>query len=168
MQVARNFFLSREKVLSRKLNEIALAYKIETALTKDQILELYMNQIYLGQRSYGFSSAARSYFGKKLDQLSSPRWRCWPACRKTRRATTRWRIRSARASASTGAAPHARLNYITKPSTQRRWPSRCASTSAACRNSAPTPSTWPNWRARPCTPSSRKSLHAGIKVTRRS
>jgi penicillin-binding protein 1A len=70
MQVARNFFLSREKVLSRKLNEIVLAYKIEDALTKDQILELYMNQIYLGQRSYGFASAARSYFGKRLDQLT--------------------------------------------------------------------------------------------------
>jgi len=70
MQVARNFFLSREKVLSRKLNEIVLSYKIEDALTKDQILELYMNQIYLGQRSYGFASAARSYFGKKLDQLT--------------------------------------------------------------------------------------------------
>jgi penicillin-binding protein 1A len=70
MQVARNFFLSREKVVSRKLNEIMLAYKIEKALTKDQILELYMNQIYLGQRSYGFSSAARTYFGKTLDQLS--------------------------------------------------------------------------------------------------
>ena len=70
MQVARNFFLSKEKVLSRKLNEIVLAYKIEDALTKDQILELYMNQIYLGQRSYGFASAARSYFGKRLDQLT--------------------------------------------------------------------------------------------------
>ncbi|MFC5510252.1 penicillin-binding protein 1A [Massilia jejuensis] len=70
MQVARNFFLSREKVLSRKLNEVVLAYKIEDALSKDQILELYMNQIFLGQRSYGFASAARSYFSKKLDQLT--------------------------------------------------------------------------------------------------
>jgi penicillin-binding protein 1A len=70
MQVARNFFLTREKIVSRKLNEIALAYKIEAALSKDQILELYMNQIYLGQRSFGFSSAARTYFGKPLDQLS--------------------------------------------------------------------------------------------------
>jgi penicillin-binding protein 1A len=70
MQVARNFFLSREKVISRKFNEVALAYKIEKALSKDQILELYMNQIYLGQRSYGFSSAARTYFGKPLDKLS--------------------------------------------------------------------------------------------------
>lgn len=70
MQVARNFFLSKEKVLSRKLNEVVLSYKIEDALTKDEILELYMNQIYLGQRSYGFASAARSYFSKRLDQLT--------------------------------------------------------------------------------------------------
>ena len=70
MQVARNFFLTNEKTLARKFTEIALAYKIEDSLTKDQILELYMNQIYLGQRSYGFSSAARSYFGKTLDGLT--------------------------------------------------------------------------------------------------
>jgi penicillin-binding protein 1A len=70
MQVARNFFLTREKVVSRKLAEVMLAYKIEAALDKDQILELYMNQIYLGQRSFGFSSAARTYFGKTLKQLS--------------------------------------------------------------------------------------------------
>ena len=70
MQVARTFFLSREKLVSRKLTEIALALKIEKALSKDQILELYMNQIYLGQRAYGFSSAARAYFGKQLGQLS--------------------------------------------------------------------------------------------------
>ncbi|MCA1854776.1 PBP1A family penicillin-binding protein [Massilia oculi] len=70
MQVARNFFLSRDKTLPRKLTEVALAYKIEQALTKDQILEVYMNQIYLGQRAYGFASAARTYFGKPLDRLS--------------------------------------------------------------------------------------------------
>ncbi|MGH8853896.1 MAG: penicillin-binding protein 1A [Telluria sp.] len=70
MQVARNFFLSRDKTLPRKLTEVALAYKIEQALSKDQILEVYMNQIYLGQRSYGFSSAARTYFGKPLEGLS--------------------------------------------------------------------------------------------------
>ena len=63
MQVARDFFLTKEKLFSRKLTEVMLAYKIERALTKDQILELYMNQIYLGQRAYGFSSAARIYFG---------------------------------------------------------------------------------------------------------
>jgi penicillin-binding protein 1A len=70
MQVARNFFLSNEKKLSRKLYEVLLAFKIEQNLSKDQILELYMNQIYLGQRSYGFASAARIYFGKNVSGLT--------------------------------------------------------------------------------------------------
>jgi penicillin-binding protein 1A len=70
MQVARNFFLTREKFYGRKMNEVMLAMKIEAALSKDQILELYMNQIYLGQRSYGFGSAAQVYFGKPLKELS--------------------------------------------------------------------------------------------------
>ncbi len=70
MQVARNFFLSREKTLTRKVNEMLLAFKIETSLSKEQILELYVNQIYLGQRAYGFASAARIYYGKTLEQLS--------------------------------------------------------------------------------------------------
>jgi penicillin-binding protein 1A len=70
MQVARDFYLTREKLFSRKLTEVMLAYKIEAALSKDQILELYMNQVYLGQRAYGFSSAARIYFGKPLKDLS--------------------------------------------------------------------------------------------------
>lgn len=70
MQVARNFYLTQERTVTRKLKEAILTYRIEHALTKDQILELYMNQIYLGQRSYGFSSAARTYFGKSLSELS--------------------------------------------------------------------------------------------------
>ncbi len=70
MQVARNFFLTREKFYGRKLNEVMLAFKIEAALSKDQILELYMNQIYLGQRSFGFASAAQTYFGKSLKDLN--------------------------------------------------------------------------------------------------
>ena len=70
MQVARDFYLTKEKLLSRKLAEVMLAYKIERTLTKDQILELYMNQVYLGQRAYGFSSAARIYFGKALKDLT--------------------------------------------------------------------------------------------------
>ncbi|MCG5073655.1 penicillin-binding protein 1A [Paraburkholderia tagetis] len=70
MQVARNFFLSSEKTYTRKIYEMLLAYKIERALTKDQILELYMNQIYLGQRAYGFSAAARVYFGKDLKDIT--------------------------------------------------------------------------------------------------
>ena len=70
MQVARNFFLSSEKTLTRKLYEALLAFKIENNLTKDQILELYVNQIYLGQRAYGFAAASQIYFGKSLDRLS--------------------------------------------------------------------------------------------------
>ncbi|HZW25888.1 MAG TPA: penicillin-binding protein 1A [Gallionella sp.] len=70
MQVARNFFLSKEKTLSRKFNEVLLAFKIEHNLSKDQILELYFNQIYLGQRAYGFAAAAQVYFGKQLNQLT--------------------------------------------------------------------------------------------------
>src|SRR4030065_1537728 len=70
MQVARNFFLSSEKTLTRKFNEVLLAFKIEHNLSKDEILQLYFNQIYLGQRAYGFASAAQIYFGKNLDQLN--------------------------------------------------------------------------------------------------
>ncbi|MRV71547.1 PBP1A family penicillin-binding protein [Duganella sp. FT92W] len=70
MQVAKNFFLSRDKKPGRKLAEVLLAYRIEAALTKDQILELYLNQIYLGQRSFGFASASQAYFSKPLKELS--------------------------------------------------------------------------------------------------
>ncbi|MBC8749382.1 MULTISPECIES: penicillin-binding protein 1A [Paraburkholderia] len=70
MQVARNFFLSSEKTYTRKIYEMLLAYKIERTLTKDQILELYMNQIYLGERAYGFAAAARVYFGKDLKDIT--------------------------------------------------------------------------------------------------
>jgi penicillin-binding protein 1A len=70
MQVARNFFLTKERTLTRKFNEMLLAFKIEASLTKDEILQLYINQIYLGQRAYGFAAAAQIYFGKPLDQLS--------------------------------------------------------------------------------------------------
>src|SRR6185503_2291417 len=70
MQVARNFFLSSEKTLTRKLYEALLAFKIENNLEKDQILELYINQIYLGQRAYSFTTTSQIYFGKSLDKLS--------------------------------------------------------------------------------------------------
>ena len=69
-QVARTFFLSQRFSLERKIKEVLLALEIERRLSKPQILELYMNQIYLGQRSYGFAAAAQAYFGKTLDQLS--------------------------------------------------------------------------------------------------
>lgn len=70
MQVARNFFLTRERTLTRKFSEALLAIKIEHNLPKDKILELYINQIYLGQRAYGFEAASRTYFGKSLKDLS--------------------------------------------------------------------------------------------------
>lgn len=70
MQVARNFFLSREKTYLRKLNEIFLALKIEDELSKEDILALYLNKIYLGKRAYGFAAAAQVYYGKKLGELT--------------------------------------------------------------------------------------------------
>src|SRR5262249_48358541 len=70
MQVARTFFLTRERTLARKLSEVLLSFKIEANLSKDQILELYINQIFLGQRAYGFASAANVYFAKNLADLT--------------------------------------------------------------------------------------------------
>jgi penicillin-binding protein 1A len=69
-QVARNFFLTGEKTYTRKLYEALLSFKIEKNLTKDQIFELYINQIFLGQRAYGFAAAAQIYFGKPLKDIS--------------------------------------------------------------------------------------------------
>ena len=70
MQVARNVYLSSEKTFTRKIYEILLTFKLEHLLSKNQILEIYMNQIYLGNRAYGFSAAAEAYFGKSLKDLS--------------------------------------------------------------------------------------------------
>src|SRR5574337_1357140 len=70
MQVARNFYLSTEKTYTRKLYELLLTFKIEAMLSKEQILELYMNQIYLGQRAFGFAAASEIYFGKPVQALT--------------------------------------------------------------------------------------------------
>ena len=70
MQVARNVYLSAEKSYTRKIYEVLLTFKLEHLLTKEQILEIYMNQIFLGQRSYGFSTAAQAYFGKPLKDVT--------------------------------------------------------------------------------------------------
>ena len=72
MQVARNFFLNPEKTYTRKLKEILLAFNMERALTKDEILELYLNKIFLGHRAYGFAAAAQVYYGEDLLNLSFP------------------------------------------------------------------------------------------------
>jgi penicillin-binding protein 1A len=70
MQVARNFYLSTEKTFTRKIYEVLLSLKIESQLSKEQILEVYMNQIFLGQRAYGFAAASEIYFGKPLKELT--------------------------------------------------------------------------------------------------
>ena len=70
MQVARNVYLSTEKTYTRKIYEVLLTFKLEHALTKDRILEIYMNQIFLGNRAYGFAAAAETYFGKPLKDIS--------------------------------------------------------------------------------------------------
>ncbi|MEJ8845360.1 penicillin-binding protein 1A [Variovorax rhizosphaerae] len=70
-QVARNVYLSSEKTMTRKAYEALLAWKLESTLTKDQILEIYLNQIYLGNRSYGFAAASESYFGKPLKDITT-------------------------------------------------------------------------------------------------
>lgn len=70
MQVARNVYLTADKTFTRKIYEVLLTFKLEHQLTKEQILEIYMNQIFLGQRSYGFSMAARTYFGKELKDVT--------------------------------------------------------------------------------------------------
>ncbi|MCG8292528.1 penicillin-binding protein 1A [Pseudomonas entomophila] len=70
MQVAKNFFLSSERSFSRKTNEILLALQIERELTKDEILELYVNKIYLGNRAYGIDAAAQVYYGKSIRDVS--------------------------------------------------------------------------------------------------
>lgn len=72
MQVARNFYLTREKTFLRKFTEILLSLKIEREFTKDQILELYLNKIFLGNRAYGIAAAAQVYFDKTLNQLTLP------------------------------------------------------------------------------------------------
>ena len=74
MQVARNFFLGREKTYLRKLNEVFLALKIEKELSKDEILTLYLNKIYLGQRAYGVAAAAQVYYGMDINQLTLPQF----------------------------------------------------------------------------------------------
>ena len=70
MQVARNVYLSSEKTYTRKIYEVLLTFKLEHLLTKDQILEIYMNQIFLGNRAYGFAAAAETYFGKPLKDVT--------------------------------------------------------------------------------------------------
>ena len=70
MQVAKNYFLSRERTFTRKFTEILLALRIDRDLSKQEIMELYVNKIYLGNRAYGIGAAAQVYYGKNIDQLN--------------------------------------------------------------------------------------------------
>src|SRR4029078_3971375 len=70
MQVARNVYLSSEKTFTRKLYEVLLTFKLEHMLSKDQILEIYRNQIFLGNGAYGFAAASEAYFGKPLKEIT--------------------------------------------------------------------------------------------------
>lgn len=95
-QVARNFFLTNEQTLTRKVSEWLLAFKIERSLSKDQILEIYLNHIFLGNRAFGFAAASRVYYGKDLGQLSPGKRQCLLAYRKHHPSTTRLTISNAR------------------------------------------------------------------------
>jgi len=147
MQLARNFYLSTEKTFTRKIYEILLALKIESQLSKEQILEVYMNQIYLGQRAYGFAAASEVYFGKPLHDITvaeaamlaglcGRRRRTTPS--PTRAAPTRGSSTSSIAWSPTATSPRSRPRLhgsrhcaIAPRSRQRRtpstWPKPCAS-----------------------------------------
>ena len=87
MQVARNFFLTREKTITRKLREALLAWKIEASLTKDEILELYVNQIFLGQRALRLRRRVADLLRQAAEgPHASPKPRCSPACPRRRPA----------------------------------------------------------------------------------
>jgi penicillin-binding protein 1A len=135
MQVARNFFLTREKTITRKVREVLLAWKIEASLSKDEILQLYVNQIFLGQRAYGFAVASQIYFGKPLKEVSAAEAAMLAGLPKAPSAFNPvTNPKRAKTSAMTSSGKH-------KP---RHWPSArvCA---RACRR---TPSSSPKWRGR--------------------
>ena len=154
MQVARNFFLTREKTLTRKLNEVLLAFKIEASLSKDEILELYVNQIFLGQRAYGFAAASQIYFGKPLEGRHARRGR--DARRPAQGALAlqpgRQPEARARCASSTCCGACTSSACIDRRGVQRS--AECASWScvrACARRSPSTPSTSPRWRGRRCS-----------------
>ena len=147
MQVARNFYLSTEKTFTRKIYEILLALKIESLLSKDQILELYMNQIFLGQRAYGFAAASEIYFGKPLKDVDRGRGR--DAGRPAQGAVGLQPDRQPEARHAAPALhhrPHARERLHHRGAARRRA-GRDAALPHADRRRRCTPSTWPRRRA---------------------
>jgi hypothetical protein len=156
-QVARNFFLSSEQTFKRKAYEALLAWKIEKNLTKDQILELYMNQIYLGQRAFGSSRRPRSISARTCATSPWPKRPCWPACRRRRRPTIQSSIRPApRPASNTSCSACTRSATSTTRNSPRRRKSRSRSRPTAP-PSACMPNTSPRWRASWSTSSSRKT-----------
>ena len=155
MQVARNFFLTREKTFTRKLYEVLLAFKIEASLTKDQILELYINQIYLGQRAYGFAAAAQIYFGKPLQRDHARRGR--DAGRPAQGAVAYNPVVNPQARASSASCTCCgactSCGYITDDQYEKRESRAAARSTRTSRTFACTPSTSPKWRARRSTSS---------------
>jgi penicillin-binding protein 1A len=151
MQVARNFFLTRERTLTRKLREVLLAYKIEANLSKDQILELYVNQIFLGQRAYGFAAAAQIYFGKPLGQIDVAEAAMLAGLPK---APT-----FCGACMSCGSLA---MESSSRHRTRRSW---CGRRSAIRR---PTPNSSPKWCGKRCSrPTARTAIPAGSPSIRR-
>jgi membrane peptidoglycan carboxypeptidase len=160
--VARNFFLSSKRTLDRKIREAMLAVKIEQQLDKDQILELYMNQIYLGHRAYGFGAAAQVYFGKPLDQLTIAEDAMLAGLPQNpgyanpitnlERAVARQHVVLGRMLA-TGVITQAQYDEAKAQKlvirSRTRW--RCM------------PSTWPRWPARSSTSASASGLQRGLQ-----
>ena len=89
-QLIKNSYLTSEKTFDRKIDEARLAMEFEEKYTKQQILEMYFNEIYYGNGAWGIAQAARLYFDKAPEELNEAECACWPGCRKTRAATTPW------------------------------------------------------------------------------
>ena len=103
-QVAKNFLLSSDRTLERKIKEAILSIRIERAYSKDKILELYLNEIYLGLNSYGVAAAALNYFNKELSELSIEEAAYLAALPRHRTTTTRSASRKKRRSGATGSS----------------------------------------------------------------
>jgi penicillin-binding protein 1A len=148
MQVARNVYLSSEKTYTRKIYEILLTFKLEHLLSKDQILEIYMNQIFLGNRAYGFAAAAEAYFGKPLKDVTIAEAAMLAGLPKAPPPTTRSATPSAPAMRQLHIIDRMEENgFITAEQAQaakkpRSCKLRTGATTVAC-----TPNTWPKWCA---------------------
>ena len=148
MQVARNFYLSTEKTFTRKIYEMLLSLKIESLLTKEQILEVYMNHIALGQRAYGFASASEIYFGKPLKDITVAEAAMLAGLPKAPSANNPI-VNPERATIAPALhhRPHARQRLHHRRAARGSAQSRCCAT-ARRRKSRCMPSTWPSRRAR--------------------